>query len=874
MPNSGRQSLQKKNDLMRSAIDLHRSGQPDQAKSIYLHILKLNPLDVDTLHLLGVVELQEKNWSNAAKYISQSLALNPNQPGALNNYGIALKELNDFDAAIEQYLKAIKLQPQDANAHMNLGNAYQAKGKYEAAIQAYDTSIILNPSLTAAIVNRAFALSRQGNHINAVFNYKLALRINPDDPNIYNNLGNSLSHLNEKDLALRCYSTAIDLNPSNGDAYFNKGNNLRDLGKMEEALLCYNKAIEINSNNVDQFINRGNVLRDLALSSEAIESFNAAIKMSPGYAHAYNNRGNAALDLGQVELALEDYSLAIALDPAYAQAYNNRGNVFRLLFNIERAKENYQRATYLDSIFPDAYNNIGVVLMESFLTLASVQSFDRAIELNPSFTDAYFNKANALRDLKLFKQSILEYKKALAIKPDYEYLRGLLLHSQMQICDWDGIHENTTALVASINREQRCSPPFPVLGLVDSPELQLKAATLWAQTKFPSSTDTFTLTNPFTSGDKGLIRIGYFSSDFRDHPVSYLMADLFEHHDRSRFEIIAFSLGPNKRDVMRERLERSFDIWVESFGQSDDAVVRRARELQIDIAVDLGGFTKNSRTGIFARRVAPVQVSYIGYLGTMGAPYIDYLLADEIVISKESRPFYSERIAYLPIYQANDSKREMSIKQISRSDLGLPQNAFIYCCFNTNYKLTPTVFASWMRILLAVKDSVLLIYADTQEVKSNLRFEAARHFINPNRIYFAERVDRPEYLRRYALADLFLDTSPYNAGTTASDALWSGLPVLTLMGKSFASRMASSLLIALGMQELITYSGAQYEALAIELGQSPHKMHLIREKLKLQKESSALFNTQKFTANLERVFAEMVRRTWAGEPLSDIEHTA
>jgi len=871
MPNSGRQSLQKENDLIRSAIDLHRSGQSAQAKSIYLDILKLNPLDVDALHLLGVVELQEKSWSKAASYISKSLALNPNQPSALNNYGIALKELNDVDAAIEQYLKAIKLQPQDANTYMNLGNAYQAICKYEAAIQAYDTSIIITPSLTAAIVNRAFALSCQGNHINAVSNYKLALRINPDDPKIYNNLGNSLNYLNEKGLALECYSTAIHLNPSYGDAFFNKGNILRDLGKMEEALVCYNKAIEINSDNVDQFINRGNLLRDLDCSSEAIESFNAAIKMSPGYAHAYNNRGNAALDLGQVELALADYSLAISFDPTYAQAYNNRGNAFRLLFNVERAQENYQRATYLDPAFPDVYNNIGVVLMESFLTLASVESFDRAIELNPSFTDAYFNKANALRDLKLFKQSIQEYKKALTIKPEYEYLRGLLLHSQMQICDWSRSNEHTRALVASIDRGEKCSPPFPVLGLVDSPELQLKAATLWAQTKFPSSPDAFTITNPCTSADKGLIRIGYFSSDFRDHPVSYLMADLFEHHDRSRFEIIAFSLGPKKRDAMRERLERSFDIWVESFGHSDDAVVRRARELQIDIAVDLGGFTKNSRTGIFAKRVAPVQVSYIGYLGTMGAPYIDYLLADEIVIPKESRPFYSERIAYLPIYQANDSRRKMSIKPISRDELGLPKNAFIYCCFNTNYKITPTVFASWMRILLAVKDSVLLIYADTDEVKSNLRFEAARHLVNPERIHFADRVAQPEYLRRYTLADLFLDTSPYNAGTTASDALWSGLPVLTLMGQSFASRMASSLLVALGIRELITHSLAQYEALAIELGQSPQKMRRIREQLRIQKENSSLFNTQKFTANLERVFEEMVRRTRLGEPLTDIK---
>jgi len=871
MHNSERTSLDKQSEMLEAALNSHKNGDFQRAKSLYLKILELNPLHADSLHFLGVIELQASNWELAAFYIGQSLAINPLQAGALNNYGIVLKELGEYSHAIEQFQRTIQLNYSDAKTYLNLGNAYQAQGNYDLAVSAYNTCIVLDPSLAAPLCNRAFALARLGNHVQAVLNYKLALIITPADPNIYNNLGNSLIMIGENDIALDCFEKAVDLNPNFADAYFNKANLLRDLGEVQKALDFYGKAIQINSGQAEHHMNQGDLLRALEQPGLAIQSFNQAIHIRPSYARAYNNRGNAALDLGRISAALMDYSLAIALDPLDAQAYNNRANALRLLADPSSASINYLRAICLDPFYAEAHNNLGVLLMETFRTQSSLKAFDNAIEFKPSFEAAYFNKANALRELKRFDCAIEEYGKAHALNSDYEFLRGLFLHSKMQICDWMGLPKYLEELRNGIQRGEKCTPPFPVLALLDSPELQLKAATLWSQTKFPIQNNENSLPKLVPNNKNSKIRIAYFSADFRDHPVAYLMADLFEHHDRDKFEIIAFSLGPIQQSAMRDRLERSFDIWMESSNLSDNDVVIQARALQLNIAVDLGGFTRNSRTGIFAQRVAPVQVSYIGYLGTMGAPYIDYLLADKVLIPKESRSFYSEKIAYLPIYQANDSKRLMSNNFISRKDLGAPEGAFVYCCFNANYKLTPQVFASWMRILKRVKGSVLLMYADTEFVRTNLQREAVASGIAASRICFANRVPPPEYLLRYTLTDLFLDTSPYNAGTTASDALWSGLPVLTLAGRTFASRIASSLLQALGMPELITHSVQEYEDLAVEIGQNPIKLDALRKKLKTQKVKSNLFNTSKFTVELERIYLEMNRREMANEPLSHID---
>lgn len=869
MKNSKRPQLKVQEQAIRRAIEYHQNGDLGRAEIEYQRILASNPSNADALHLLGVIALQSAQWDLAAKYISHALDINPSQAAALNNYGIVLKELKQYPRAIEQYLRAIGLNRGDANTYMNLGNVYQAMGDYEKAIGAYDKSMVLEPSFVSVMINKAAAQDKLQRRANSVRILKCALMVNPQDASIHNNLGNIYQSTNQTRCALQCFTRALEINPLFHDAYYNRGNVRRELNQLDSALADYDRAISINAHIPEYYINRGNTQRELLRTKDAYTSFTNAVRISPHDARAYSNRGNAALDQGQVELALADYCCAVVLNPSYAQAYNNRGNALRLLGDRDNARKNYLTAWTLDSSYADALNNIGVILLENLQIEESIDHFNNAISLDPTSADAYFNKANALRELNLFSASIDEYTKALGVKPEYEFLKGLLLHAKMQICDWSHYAELLGDLERSIDCDKKCSPPFPVLALTNSLEQQLRVARLWTQSKFPEKKDHNNF-NPIFSRSKK-IRVAYFSADFRDHPVSYLMADLFEHHDRSRFEIIAFSLNKAKSDLMIERLKKSFDIWIDALNLSDAQIVEKARSLSLDIAVDLGGYTKNSRTGIFANRVAPAQVSYIGYLGSMGAAYMDYILADKTIIPDRHRSHYSERIAYLPIYQANDSKRVMPQVQMTRAQYALPPAGVVYSCFNTNYKITPQIFNVWMNILKRVPNSVLWVYSDSQIAQDNLRRQALGCEVDSARILFAQRVDQTSYLQRFQLADLFLDTFPYNAGTTASDALWSGLPVLTLQGETFASRIAASILQALEMPELIVDSLLEYENLAVELGRDAQLLSTIKDKLLSNKSKSNLFKTDQFAFELERVYDEMVRRNLQNLGAQDID---
>jgi predicted O-linked N-acetylglucosamine transferase (SPINDLY family) len=393
--------------------------------------------------------------------------------------------------------------------------------------------------------------------------------------------------------------------------------------------------------------------------------------------------------------------------------------------------------------------------------------------------------------------------------------------------------------------------------------LQAAAAHTWVSDRCPASG---ALGDFAAHAPHDRLRIGYFSSDFRDHAVSHLMAEVFERHDRSRFELTAFSFGPDTGDAMRRRVSAAFERFIDVRGRSAAEVARLARQLEIDIAVDLNGFTQGGQTNVFAFRAAPLQASYVGFLGTMGADYYDYLIADRAIVPEGARAQYSEKIACLPSYQANDSTRPVPERKFSREALGLPPTGFVYCCFNNNYKITPRTFDGWMRILAAVEGSVLFLYADNDLAPANLRKEASRRGVDPRRLVFGERLPLPDYLARYLAADLFLDTLPYNAGATASDALWSGLPVLTCLGESFAGRVGGSLLAAIGLPELAVPTQEAYEARAIALARDPAALAAIRQRLACNRLSTPLFDTAAFTRHLEAAFRAMHERHEAGLP--------
>ena len=447
----------------------------------------------------------------------------------------------------------------------------------------------------------------------------------------------------------------------------------------------------------------------------------------------------------------------------------------------------------------------------------------------------------------------------MAVNPDVDYLQGTRLRTNLQLCRWKDFDAEVEQLSQRIAQDDRAASPLTTLLVLDSLPLQRAAATTWSREMLPQSTWTDREREP------GRIRVGYYSADFREHPVAYLAAELFELHDRELFEVVGFYFGPKTDDDMHSRIAAACDRFYDVASKSDAEIVSLSREVGIDIAVDLGGYTDGSRTRLFGYRMAPVQVSYLGYLGTLGTDAFDFIFADRVLVPESSAQHYAENIAWLPSYQVNDRQRPVGERRFSRAELGLPEQGFVFCCFNNSYKITPFVFDSWMRILAAVEGSVLFLNSDNKSCEENLQREADARGVDPARLVFSGRLPRDEYIARYRVADLFLDTLPYNAGTTASDALWAGLPVLTCAGESSAARIAASLLTAVGLPELITDSLADYEACAIRLATHAGELAGIREALDRNRSDHALFDTPRCVKNIERGYLEMNNQRVIGE---------
>jgi protein O-GlcNAc transferase len=552
---------------------------------------------------------------------------------------------------------------------------------------------------------------------------------------------------------------------------------------------------------------------------EALKALDRSIKADSNNWLAHSNRGNVLRDLNQFEAALRSYDKAIALQPNYAEAHNNKGNLYQDLKRYEDA----------------------------------IKSYDRAIALQPDYADAYGNLGNALTKLKLDDLALMAYEKVIDLGDENERYLSAYLSCKMQLCNWSGMHERLAKVESGNIMQKDLFHPFHILFTCNAPQVIKEVTSCYMRANHPIKIDL----GDFDKNQKNhKIRLGYFSPDFRNHPVSFLIAGLIESHNRDKFELVAFSMGSDESDDMREYLKASFDQFIDISSKSDLEAARLARAMQIDIAIDLGGITRNSRPSIFAYRAAPIQIGYLGYLGTMAAPYYDYIIADELIIPAECRDAYSEKIIYLPSYQANDRKRKISDRIFTREEFGIPKESFVYCCFNNNYKFTPAILDSWSKILLHVDKSVILLHAESDTVKKNLLAEFNARGMDSSRIFFAERLPRGEYLSRYRMADLFLDTSPYNAGTTASDALWAGLPVITFLGNTFSARMGGSLLRAVGLPELICDSQKAYEDLAINLGLNPSRCAEIKEKLATNRLNTLLFDINAFTESLENALMQ------------------
>jgi protein O-GlcNAc transferase len=590
--------------------------------------------------------------------------------------------------------------------------------------------------------------------------------------------------------------------------------------------------------------------------------------IDPGSPDALRQHAGALVRLGRAAEALSCYDRIVALKPESAEGWNNRGNVLLSLRRAQEALISFDRAVALLPGNARIWNNRANALCELGRSEEAVKDYGRALSLSPNDAALFNHRAIAQFEARNYAAAARDFEQALRIDPQTGYAPGNLLYSKLHCCDWNNLDALRNDVAARLQQGQKAITPIQCAAISSSPEEMHACARIWASDRYKEAA------TPLWCGERyshSRIRVAYLSADFHSHATAALMAGVFERHDRERFEVHAISYGRDNSSPMRRRLLAAFEHFHDVRAASDEEAAHLLRRLEIDIAVDLKGYTEESRPAILSHRVAPVQAHYLGFPGTLGTPSIDYLIADALVIPPEHRPHYSEKIVTLPgSYQCNDGNREIAMETPSRRDCGLPEKGFVFCCFNNSYKILPETFAIWMRLLRAVEESVLWLLEDNEAAARNLRREAEARGVSSSRLVFAPRISLPQHLARHRLADLFLDTLPYGAHTTASDALWAGLPVLTLMGSTFAGRVAASLNTAMRLTETIVRSAQSYEELAVHLATAPEALAAVKKTLAANRRSASLFDTARFTRNLESAYALMWRRASNGEPPADI----
>ncbi len=683
--------------------------------------------------------------------------------------------------------------------------------------------------MSESLLMAAYRMQQAGNLAEAARLYGDILRAEPENFDARYLLG--FVHFQREQFAdaERLMGEALKLNPRSLDALRNRGIALMKLERCEEALASFDRALAINPEIFELLLARAQALMALKRYRDALLSLDAAVSLRPDAAEAWNNRGNAQRKLKRHREALASFDQAAALKPEIAQIWTNRANVLAELGHFDEA----------------------------------IASYDKSLALEPRNAATLNLRAVALYEAKRYSEAARDFSAVMKLDPAYAFALGYLLDSKLRGCDWIDFETERDALNAELSAGARVLTPVQGSNLLGSCQAQLRCARIWAADIGRAATP------PLWNGERyrhERIRLAYLSADFHSHATAYLMAGVFECHDRKSFEVSAVSFGPDDNSEMRARLRGAFETFIDIGDRNDGEAAALLRRMEIDIAVDLKGYTQDSRPGILGHRPAPVQAQYLGFPGTMGTEFIDYILADRVVIPDEQRIQYSEKVVYLPdSYQCNDSKRAILDVTPGRAEARLPEKGFVFCSFNNSYKITPEMFDVWLRLLHAIEGSVLWLLDDNRAAVDNLKREAELRGLSSSRLIFAPRIAMQEHLARLRLADLFLDTLPCNAHTTASDALWAGLPVLTCLGATFAGRVAASLLHAVGLPELVTHSLAEFEALGLKLARDPASLGALKAKLANNRDTHPLFDTSRFTKHLEAAYRTMWERAACGE---------
>jgi protein O-GlcNAc transferase len=913
------------------ALTALQLGKLGDAERLFKTVLRAEPKHVGALNLIGVVLMQSGRFAEAEDYFCLALQQNAHSDATLYNYGLVLKALNRPAEAFEQFGKALRINASVAETWNNRGTALNDLKRHEEAIADFDKALALSPRYADALYNKGKSLAALGRCEAAFAAFEAALAINSDLAEAWLGRGKMLLERDKHKQALESFDRALALKPDLVEAWLGRANLLFALRRYSDAASAYDRALAFKPEPAQAWAGSGKIAFEHKRYDDAFSAYDRALKLDPSFAEAWVGRGSVSFERQQFDDALADYEKAVSLKPdlaaglllignvhleqkrydkaraAYeeaerlspdlAEVWLCRGKLFLMLKQFDDAAAAYDKARQLKPDLAEAWSGLATAFnaldrpddaLEAFDRALAIKpdlpeawlgrgrvffdlkdygqalmAYDRALELKSSFTEAWLGRGLTTFYLAQYDQAYLSYKKALTLASDLDYAEGFRLLAKLYLCDWTELESEITQLLSRSREGKAVSIPFVLLALPCTP------ADLLACTKrFVEDLTVNVPARTHAAFFHDRIRVAYLSADFRDHAVAHLTAGLFEAHDKSRFEITGISLVRGQNAAITSRLTQAFDTFVEISSQTDEEIAAFIQDREIDIAVDLMGHTQHARLGVFARRPAPIQIHYLGYAGTSGTNFIDYILADSTVIPEEQKRFYTEQVVWMPdTYLASDNKRVISARTPTRQECALPEHGFVFCSFNNAYKIAPQMFELWMRLLRAVPDSILWLSQANLIAMNNLARQAERNGISPRRVIFAPKIEQiADHLARQRRADLFLDTLPYNAHTTASDALWAGLPVLTCIGESFAGRVAASLLRAIGLPELITTSLDDYEALALKLAGEPNLLASIRAKLASHRDNHALFDTARFTRHIEAAYTTMRERHQRGEP--------
>jgi predicted O-linked N-acetylglucosamine transferase (SPINDLY family) len=840
-------------EALERGVQAQQDGRVQDADRFFTAVLKAQPDHPGANYNMGLLAI---SVGQAAKSLPFLAAAAKASPGSVEYWATYIRQLLDsgrtkaakieFDKA-RQAIGESDVLNQLEISFPELKTSETLSGSTSSASSVLSTNVLQGKKLSAAL-RLAEKKTKEGNYIEARKIYSDVLEVFPQNKA-------ALQGRHKLD------SEASGSPDAPGQEQLHQIISLYQAGQIEESLTAAERLRVEYPRSHDIYNILGAIKEGISDTEGAISCYKIALEINPGHAPALNNLGAAFRKTGDYERAVSSYERALELKPGYTEAFYNMGNAFKEEGRFEQAIANYRKAIHFKPDFVESYVNLANSLFEIGDLDQALATCKKALEVRPDYANCHHNMGTILQHENRLEESIESYEKALQINPGIQAARVEKLYVQALICDWAAMQDDLK-LVPDLGIDSDQVNCLSILVLEDVPERHRLRSEVFARQEFRLKAPELKYER---SVESRKLRIGYFSGDYRDHPVAHLMAKVFEIHDRDSFEIYGYAFGPPSNDEMRNRLANAFDIFRDVQRLTDREIADLSRSDKIDIAIDLGGYTRHNRAGIFSYRAAPIQINYLGYPGTMGVDFIDYIIADRNLIPESSQQFYSEKPIYLPHqYLATNNSQEIYGGPINKAEMGLPDEGFIFCAAHNPYKIGPREFDIWMRLLEKVGGSVLWLLERNRKSKENLLKEAELRGINPERLVFPKLVSYEKHLAQFQCADLFLDTFTYNAGSTAINALWAGLPVLTKQGRGYAARMSGSFLNAIGLADLITETEKAYEQRALELATDPTQLAAINTQLASNKHSEPLFDTELFTRNLESAYRQAYQQLRAG----------